>query len=221
MDRFVFAHALVREALYEQQSAARRVRAHHAIARGAGSDSRRASRCRPAELAHHYSESRHLDRAGKAIDYAVAGGRAGGGVAVARAGRRALPARAGGLTSRPPSARCELLLALGSAEARSGHPAARDTFARAAMLARRSVGCGGAGRAPRLGFAGRHAEAGIVDRDGIALLEEALDALGDAETRVGGLCAGAARRLARTSRTRRERTLRAQQGGAGDGAADR
>ena len=173
VDRFVFAHALVREALYERQSAARRVRAHYAIAQALEGLAPRFV-LPPAELAHHYSESRHLDRTGKAIDYAVAAAQqAAASLSWEQAAghyRRALEGDV------PAERRCELLLALGSAEARSGHPAARDTFARAAMLARRSVGAEALARAA-LGFAGRHAEAGIVDRDGIALLEEALDAL--------------------------------------------
>jgi tetratricopeptide (TPR) repeat protein len=181
VDRFVFAHALVREALYERQSAARRVRAHHAIAQALEGLAGRFA-VPPAELAHHFSASRHLDRAGKGIDYAVAAARQAEAMfsweQAAGHYRRALDGDG------PAERRCELLLALGSAEARSGHPAARDTFARAAMLARRAVGAEALARAA-LGFAGRHAEAGIVDRDGIALLEEALDALGDEDGSLG------------------------------------
>ncbi|MBE2316513.1 protein kinase [Solirubrobacter sp. CPCC 204708] len=181
VDRFVFAHALVREALYERQSASRRVRAHYAIAQALEGLAPRFT-VPSAELAHHYSESRHLDRAGKAIDYAVAAAHQAAAMLsweqAAGHYRRALD---GDL---PAERRCELLLALGDAEARSGHPAARDTFARAAMLARRSVGPDALARAA-LGFAGRYAEAGIVDRDGIALLEEALEALGDEDSALG------------------------------------
>ncbi|MDA0178708.1 protein kinase [Solirubrobacter phytolaccae] len=181
VDRFVFAHALIREALYEEQSASRRVRAHYAIAQALELLAPRFP-APPAELAHHYLESRHLDREGRAIDYAVAAAEQAAAMLsweqAAGHYRRALE---GDL---PADRRCELLLALGSAEERSGHPSARDTFARAAMLARRSVGPEALARAA-LGFAGRHAEAGIVDRDGIALLEEALEALGEGDSPLG------------------------------------
>ncbi len=43
------------------------MRLHHRIAQ-ALEDARAGSRT-PAELAHHYVESRHLDREGKAVDY--------------------------------------------------------------------------------------------------------------------------------------------------------
>lgn len=181
VDRFVFAHALIREALYEEQSASRRVRAHYAIAQALEVLGPRFA-APPAELAHHYLESRHLDREGRAIDYAVAAAEQAAAMLsweqAAAHYRRALD---GDL---PAERRCELLLALGSAEARSGHGSARDTFARAAMLARRSVGPEALAKAA-LGFAGRHAEAGIVDRDGIALLEEALEALGEGDSPLG------------------------------------
>ncbi len=88
-DRFVFAHALVRETLYEGQSASRRVRAHHRIAHALEDVGRAA----PAELAHHYFESRHLDREGKAVDVHRARRRPGRRLAGLREGGRALPAR--------------------------------------------------------------------------------------------------------------------------------
>ena len=58
----------------------------------------------PAELAHHFHESRHLDRAGQAVDYAVQAAETGGGRAGLRGGRRALPARARPLRRRGPAA---------------------------------------------------------------------------------------------------------------------
>ena len=71
VDRFVFSHALVRETLYERQGTSRRVRVHHRIARGAGG---RSAAPTPAEVAHHYFESRHLDREGKAVEFSVRAG---------------------------------------------------------------------------------------------------------------------------------------------------
>ncbi len=197
VDRFVFAHALVRETLYERQSAARLVRVHHRIAvalEGEGAN--------PAEVAHHYFESRHLDREGKAIDFAEqAGVAAAGALAYEEAVghfRHALEA----LEARPdaePGRITELLLGLGDAESRAGDPAARTTFARAAVqaqiagssdqlarveaaeLMRRSEGNDQLARAA-LGFAGRFGGAGPIDREAIGLMEEALEAFGDQES---------------------------------------
>jgi len=183
VDRFVFAHALVREALYEQQSASRRVRLHHRIGKALEAVAPRFSP-NPAELAHHYFESRHLDREGKAIDYAQQAGDQAAAMlshqqAVGHYSRalKALEAQ----REVDPARRTALLLGLGNAQARSGLPGARESFARAAAQARRDNQAHELAEAA-LGFAGRHAEAGIVDRDGIALLEEAIEKLGDEES---------------------------------------
>ena len=142
-DRFVFPQALVRDTLYERQSGSRRVRLHHRIAQALEELERRRT---PAELAHHFYESRHLDRAGQAVDYAVQAAEiAAAALAYEEAAahyRRALE-RFDGEDRR----RCELLLALGAAEARAGDPRAAATFDRAAELAR--------GRFPELFGAGR------------------------------------------------------------------
>jgi hypothetical protein len=69
--------------------------------------------------------------------------------------------------------RCDVLLALGGVELRQGDPAARRTFAQAAELARQQGQPEQLSRAA-LGVAGPYSEAGIVDRDAIALLHEAL-----------------------------------------------
>ena len=70
-DRFVFPQALVRDTLYERQSGSRRVRLHHRIALALEELGLGAT---PAELAHHFYESHHLDREGKATEYAVQAG---------------------------------------------------------------------------------------------------------------------------------------------------
>src|SRR3954454_1506626 len=70
VDRFVFVHTLVREGLSEQHLASRRVRLHHGIGLALERLAARYATA-PAELAHHFFESRHLDREGKAIDYSV------------------------------------------------------------------------------------------------------------------------------------------------------
>src|SRR5262249_33707235 len=80
--------------------------------------------------------------------------------------------------------RCDLLLGLGGAEARAGDPAARETFSRAAGIARREDLPHEFGLAA-LGFAGRRPEAGIVDRGGVGLLGAALELLGRADSTLG------------------------------------
>ena len=181
IDRFEFSHALVREALCEQQSTSRRVRVHHRI--GEALEQLGAPGTSPAELAHHFFAGRHVDGGRKALVYSV---QAGDAAARALAHEDALEHYRRALAALDLSApddehqRCEVLLALGRVELRHGDPTARRTFEAAAELARRQGDHEQLGRAA-LGFAGRFAPAGIVDRDAIAVLEEALASLGEGD----------------------------------------
>ncbi|HET6547516.1 MAG TPA: AAA family ATPase [Solirubrobacter sp.] len=178
IDSFAFSHALVREVLYEQPSTSRRVRLHLRV----GEALEALPGASAAELAHHFYEARHVGGAGKALEHArAAAEQASRSVAYEEASahhRRALAALE---LARPDDtpARCEILLALGGTLTRAGDADARPTFLAAAELARAD---GDAERLARaaLGFGGHYAEAGVVDRPLIELLEEALDALGEA-----------------------------------------
>jgi hypothetical protein len=160
LDRYVFAHALVHDTLYERQSASRRIRLHRRIGEAIE------GHATAAELAYHYAEA----RSEKAVAYALAAGeQAADALAYEEAAehyRRALV-----------EPRLDVLLALGAAELRAGDPAARETFAAAAQMARERDHRSALAEAA-LGFAGRHAEAGVVDTDSIARLEEALARFG-------------------------------------------
>jgi tetratricopeptide (TPR) repeat protein len=170
----------VRDVLREQQSQSRRWRRHQRIGEEleniAGT-----SAVNPAELAYHFFESRHSDRGRKAFRYSVeAGNRAAEAFAHDEAEEhyeRALSALA--MRELPDeSQRCEVLLALGRVQLRQGDPKARVTLEQAADLARQRGLPEHLGRAA-LGLAGRYTEAGVVDHQGIALLREALDQLGE------------------------------------------
>lgn len=174
IDRFVFTHALVRDALCEQHSASRRVRLHRRI--GEALEQIPGATLNAAELAEHFFVSRDLDRGQKAVQYCVRAGDAAAGALAHEDAleqyRRALIA----LDMQAPEddrRRCEVLLALGDVELRRGGPSARETFQSAAELARRHGQPDQLGRAA-LGLAGRYGEAGIVDHVAISLLEEAL-----------------------------------------------
>jgi hypothetical protein len=179
VDGFRFSHALVREALFERHSTSRRVRLHHRIGEAlelAGAT----TPANPAEIAHHFFAGRHVDAGAKAFAWCV---RAADTAAQALAHEDAAEHYGRALEAldmqAPPDEhrRCDVLLALGAVQLRSGDAAARASFERAAQLARRH---GLAERLARaaLGFAGRYSEAGIIDRDAIALLREARAALG-------------------------------------------
>jgi DNA-binding SARP family transcriptional activator len=180
VDRFSFSHALVREELCEGQSAARRRRLHHKIGEALEATAG-PSAAHPAELAHHFSESRDPGDADKALTYSLeAGHRAAASLAhedAARHFRRALLLLAPGAER----LRCEVLLALGTVELRQGSADARRTFAQASQLAARNALPELLGHAA-LGFASRYTEAGVVDTEGIAMLRTACEALGDGDS---------------------------------------
>ena len=179
--RLRFAHALIRDAAYHRLPSGRRARLHRQV--GEVLESLYASdlEAHLAELAHHFFESAAADGRGKAVDYARrAGARAVGLLAFEEAARlyqMALAALGADGTAR---VRCELLLALGNAQSRSGDAqAAKATFLRAAELGRAAdlpelVARAAAGYGGR--FLWTHA---VADERIVPLLEDALSGLGE------------------------------------------
>ncbi|MBI3304302.1 MAG: AAA family ATPase, partial [Deltaproteobacteria bacterium] len=140
--RYRFAHALIRETLYEDLSLTDRIRLHQRI--GETLEALRATNLDPhlTELADHFFKAAPGGTVDKAITYAVkAGERATALLAYEEAVahyQRALQA----LELKAPDARqrCELLLDLGDARAKAGDTSqARATFQQAAAVARQLV----------------------------------------------------------------------------------
>jgi class 3 adenylate cyclase/tetratricopeptide (TPR) repeat protein len=170
-DRHAFAHTLVREAIYERMGAPRRARVHRRVAESLEA----AGGADPPELALHFLAAGDRERG---LAYSVASAeRALLQFAYEDAAahfRRALEA----LGDEDPSRRCELLLALGDAQARAGEgEEARSCFLDAAALAS-AHGMPEALARAALGYGGRFvwARAG-ADRELVPLLERALGAL--------------------------------------------
>jgi predicted ATPase len=136
--RLRFSHMLVRDALYDELSAARRLRLHREI--GEALEALHGLRLEPhlTEIAHHFvragpaAAERVLDYSSRAGAYAMS---LYGYEEAAEHFRRALDllARSG---VAPAGRECELLLSLGEALSRAGEEsAAKETLARAAELA--------------------------------------------------------------------------------------
>ena len=187
-----FAHALVRDALYDALPLDARADAHHRAARALKRhwDFEQDEHAR--ELAIHLLRSAASDDRKRAVDLAVrAAARAAAAVAHEDAinwYRIALDALAREQPSDPARA-CQLLLALGSAQAAVSEMAEmRSTFRRAADLARR-LGDGEALAHAAIGFSRVPVLQGTVDGETVALLEEALAALpsGDGTLRASAL----------------------------------
>jgi tetratricopeptide (TPR) repeat protein len=178
-----FSHGLIRETLYDDLGPQRRSQLHREV--GLALEELYAADPEPriAELAHHFFVAATAGELAKAIDYSVrAGERALKLAAYEEAANhfeRALQAY--GLQERADvPRRCDLLLALGTAQSRAGDSrAARETFLRAAGLARKLGAPDRLARAA-LGYgAGMGGfEFGRVDDGLVALLTEARNALG-------------------------------------------
>jgi tetratricopeptide (TPR) repeat protein len=178
LDRYAFAQSLLRKAIYTGLPKTRRASLHRRIAETLaqrhGNDPRHV-----AELASHFAAGgAHV--APRALEYCVrAGASALGALAFDEAREhyeRALKAL--DLTgSADASLRCELLIALGEAEWRSGDRiASRDTYARVLRIARRNGDSDMQARAA-LGFAGfGWVYAGSGDGTVAATLSAALEA---------------------------------------------
>jgi tetratricopeptide (TPR) repeat protein len=179
--RMRFAHALIRDAAYHGLTRSRRVQLHRQV--GEALEALYASNLDPhlAELAHHFFESAAGGNGQKAVDYARrAGSRAVAILAYEEAVRLYEMALEALDSKDPPDepTRCELLLSLGEAQARSGEMgSAKETFARAATAAR-ELGLAELLARAAIGYGGRFVwlRAG-KDRRLVPMLQDALAAL--------------------------------------------
>jgi DNA-binding SARP family transcriptional activator/tetratricopeptide (TPR) repeat protein len=179
--RLRFSHILVRDALYEDLPAPRRLRLHRAVAEAF--EAAYSANLEPhlTELAHHYREG-GAPVADKAIEYAQrAGDKAASQYGYEEAARHytralgMLETSQSGDADRP----CELLLSLGDVQSRAGNgEEAREALRQAADLAQQ------AGRADQLARAALEYEGRFpwarasVDPFFVPLLERALSAVG-------------------------------------------
>jgi DNA-binding SARP family transcriptional activator len=177
-----FAHALVRQTIYQQMGAARRVRLHRQL--GEALEAMGASQAHVEALAHHFAQAAADGQGAKAATYALAAGRSASArlayedaAAHYERGLQTLT-----MTAEPQQQRrCELLLALGEARWGAGElDKAREACAQAAELAETLGDATGLAQAA-LGFCGPHRfeAAAALTRPVAGLLQRALAALGD------------------------------------------
>jgi predicted ATPase len=175
-----FSHSLIREVLYDRLPIPARAQLHRlvgeAIEREYGSE----AEAHAAELARHFAEvAAGSGDADKALAYARRAGDLAMGMcayeeAVAEY-QRALQALRFVGPDEP--GRCELLLRLGAAQSRAGnYQQARESCLQAADISRRLGATEQLARAA-LGFGERQVEGGLINRELVALLQEALDRL--------------------------------------------
>ena len=196
--RYRFAHALIREAIYEQIEPAERAGLHERIGEAFEVFHRSDPTPHLAALAHHFLEAGSAE---KALEYSTRAGRHAAASLGYETAAAHFQSALDALDRAHPGddrGRCELVLARGGALSRSGDGrGAREAFGRAAEIARRVGDTVLLARAA-LGFAGEGSRllwvrSGAVDEARVALLEEAVAALGD---RAPGLRARLLARLA-------------------------
>jgi len=180
---FRFDHVLIRDVLYDDLPSTMRVRLHRQI--GEVLEVQYIADLDPhlSELAHHFIAATSAGEVEKGIQYArAAGDRAVRLLAYEEAVRLYRMALGALASENLPDevTRCDLLLALGDAQARAGDfSVAKETFLEAANFARARHMPEQLARAA-LGYGGRFVwEAGRGDRHLVPLLQDALRALGE------------------------------------------
>lgn len=182
--RLGFSHALVRETLYQRPAAMRRCMLHRRVGEALEALFSENLEANAAELARHFLAAGTRDVAEKAIRYSIAAAEQATG-RLAHEEAAAHYARALERTE-PGLAHCELLLKVGKARFRSGDASEGRAAFREAAAEARALGAHEHFAQATLGFSGRRAPVagGRVDREAVALLEEALDRLPDSDSRL-------------------------------------
>ena len=186
--RYRFSHSLMREVLYERLPIPARRELHRRVGEAIERVHGTGSEAPVAELSRHFAEVAAVGEAAKALAYARrAGERAMGMYAYEQAAaeyERALYAwRLAGSDER---IGCELLLRLGAAQAKAGdYQLAEESCLQAAEISRRLRAPEQLARAA-LVLGERQVEGGLVSQQLVALLQEALDALGPQDSPLRG-----------------------------------
>ena len=184
LGRYRFRHALIREAVYEELSAAERAQLHYRVAEVLEALYRADPEPHLEELAYQFFMSAPTGDLAAAIDYCRrAGAKAMRGLAYEEAARyhertlellQLLPGRA-------PEQECSCLLALGEAWARAGdRDQARGWYTQAFESADRRRDAGQSARAA-LGYGGLVVAVGVSDRRLIGFLERASESFDAAD----------------------------------------
>jgi tetratricopeptide (TPR) repeat protein/predicted Ser/Thr protein kinase len=182
---YSFSHALIEHALYDGLRAPVRRRTHRLIAEALERICGPEPGPRIGELAHHWLEGMQPDEAPKVLDYLRRAAEAAvTKLAPSEAVR--LYKSALELHERYPGGgeqmRCELLIGLGDAQRQRGDPEHRQTLLDAARLAQ-TIGDGDRLiRAALCNTRGFVSETGEVDSERVAILNAALDAIGEADS---------------------------------------
>nr|MBA2607679.1 AAA family ATPase [Actinomycetota bacterium] len=185
-ERFTFTHGLIQFTLYDELSSGRRARVHRKIGELLEAECGNDPGDRIGELAHHWMAATRPADAGKAAAYArMAGDRALSTLAPHEAIRwfgNAVEL----LNADPkcePRDRLDSLIGLGDAQRQAGDAGYRDTLLAAAAEAARLDDTKRLVRAVLANQRGTVSSIGTIDSERVAMLERALVAVGDEDSR--------------------------------------
>ena len=183
--RFTFAHALIRETLYDELSLNRRIRLHRRIALALETLTTTEDQAALAELAHHFAMAAPGGDVDRAVHYAERAAALADATLAYEEAARLYELALQTLELIDPvdeARRASLLLAVGTARKQGGDiDGAREAF-RDAFVLGRSLGDGELMARASLGFGRPGIRAAEADTESLALAEEALAALGVADT---------------------------------------
>lgn len=184
--RYSFSHALTQHTLYQSLPGVRQARVHRQVAEAIEATVGQTPGTRVGELAHHWLSASQPANASKAIGYAR---QAGAAALAALAPDDAVRYFSQALhlaemaPEDDPLVGCDLRLALGAAQRQAGLPASRETFLDAAHRAQELDATDRLVAAALGNSRGFFSSIGVIDADKVAVLESALDALGDDDGR--------------------------------------
>jgi predicted ATPase/DNA-binding CsgD family transcriptional regulator len=185
LGHYQFSHALIRETLYDELTAARQMRLHAHIARALEAHYRASLASHVARLAHHFFAAGQMAEAGKAVNYAMqAGARAMAMLAYEEAVRYYEMALQR-VERREPGERerhCQLLIALGEAHTKAGEMSQAIEVLRQAAESARQLGSPESLAHAAMSFEEATWRPGLPGGAAVHLLEMALEALGEQDS---------------------------------------
>jgi class 3 adenylate cyclase len=183
--RFAFAHALIRETIYDELTVNRRIRLHRKIALALESTTKLEDQAGVAELAHHFAMAAPGGDVDRAVSYADRAAQLADAALAYEEAARFYAVAAQTLEMVEPvdeARRAELMMCVGLAYKRAGDvDQAREAFRVAFRIGHALGEAGLMGRAA-LGFGRPGVQAGVTDVESLAFAGEALEALGPEPT---------------------------------------
>jgi class 3 adenylate cyclase/tetratricopeptide (TPR) repeat protein len=187
--RYSFSHALTQHTLYQSLPRVRQTRVHRQVAEAIEAIEATVGQTpetRVSELAHHWLSASQPANAVKAIGYARQAGEAAMAALAPDDAVRYFSQALHLAEMAPeddPLVGCDLRLALGAAQRQAGLPASRETFLDAAHRAQELDATDRLVAAALGNSRGFFSSIGVIDADKVAVLESALNALGDDDGR--------------------------------------